>query len=147
MTTVRGAALLVALLLACMADQAGLGASGFSATVPAPESTELTASGSPGTSVGELYRDVMPGRVEVRIAGLLRLVGSSRFPRLLVVSGSGEAFWLPSRMTIPQAWLALVGKQVEAWGWIEDHEVRQANGRVLGTERVLHARIVGEAGG
>jgi hypothetical protein len=24
--------------------------------------------------------------------------------------------------------------------------VRQANGRVLGTERVLHARIVGEAG-
>jgi hypothetical protein len=25
--------------------------------------------------------------------------------------------------------------------------VRQANGRVLGTERVLHARIVGEAGG
>ncbi len=145
-TSKWGVALVFALLLAFMTGKAGLGVGSLAAATPDPESTASSASRSLGNLEDAKYRDVIPGRVEVCIEGLLRLVGTSRFPRLLVAPARGEPCWLPSRKAIPSAWMALVGRRVEAFGWLEDHELRQANGRVLGIERVMHARMIREAG-
>ncbi|MFP4331634.1 MAG: hypothetical protein ACOC28_07770 [Alkalispirochaetaceae bacterium] len=74
-------------------------------------------------------------RRAITVVGTLRLVGNEPFTSLVVTTPAGESYSIPADRT--EEYRHLLRQQVEATGYLEEQEIRSADGRLITTEKIL----------